>query len=150
MSVYNKGENKGQKRSDTPTPIWLCDFLYELLSVNEYKNIFILILSALSIYFWLITVPQFRFGFSSIIIFCFILLNFIFNKKIIFNKKKFYHILFIGLLVLNVKSINRIFSEFQREDFYKFKNFPYFNEIEIKNDYSNLNRTKFFHIEILK
>ena len=39
MSVYNKGENKGDKKSDTPTPIWLCDFLYELLSVNEYKNI---------------------------------------------------------------------------------------------------------------
>jgi len=114
------------------------------------KNIFIFILSALSIYFWLITVPQFRFGFSSIIIFSFIFFNFIFNKKIIFNKKKFYHIVFIGLLVLNVKSINRIVSEFQREDFYKFKNFPYYNEIEIKNDYSNLNRTKFFHIEILK
>ncbi len=114
------------------------------------KKIFFLMLSSLSIFFWLITVPQFRFGFTSIIIFCFLFLNLFFNKDIIFNKKKFYHILFLGLLVLNVKSINRIVSEFQRDDFYKFKNFPYFNEIKIENDYSKIERTNFFHIEILK
>tara|TARA_R110002126_G_scaffold18542_2_gene70842 strand:- start:776 stop:1315 length:540 start_codon:yes stop_codon:yes gene_type:complete len=39
MSVYNKKQNKGIKPSDTPTPIWLCDFLYKLLSIKEYKNI---------------------------------------------------------------------------------------------------------------
>ena len=116
---------------------------------NNKKKIF-LVLSTISIFFWLITVPQFRFGFSSIIIFCFLGLNLLFNKKIIFNKKKFYHILIIGFLVLNIKSVNRIASEFQRDDFYKYKNFPYFNEIEIDNDYKNLERIKFFHIEILK
>lgn len=35
MSVYNKGQNKGTKKSDTPTPIWLCDYLYNLLSDYE-------------------------------------------------------------------------------------------------------------------
>lgn len=29
---YNKGENKGKKPTDTATPIWLCDFMYKLLS----------------------------------------------------------------------------------------------------------------------
>ena len=39
MSVYTSTENKGKKRSDTPTPLWLCDYLYELLSVKEYDKI---------------------------------------------------------------------------------------------------------------
>jgi len=34
--VYNKKENKGQKRSDTPTPIWLCDNLHEIIA-EHYK-----------------------------------------------------------------------------------------------------------------
>lgn len=39
MSVYNKKQNKGKKRSDTPTPIWVCDYLYNLVKDNNYKNI---------------------------------------------------------------------------------------------------------------
>jgi type I restriction enzyme M protein len=39
MSVYIKSDNKGKKRSDTPTPIWLCDFLHNILSVKEYPTI---------------------------------------------------------------------------------------------------------------
>ena len=30
--VYNKKQNKGEKRSDTPTPLWLCDNLYEIIA----------------------------------------------------------------------------------------------------------------------
>jgi type I restriction-modification system DNA methylase subunit len=30
--VYNKKENKGVKRNDTPTPIWLCDYLNEIIT----------------------------------------------------------------------------------------------------------------------
>ena len=32
MSVYNKGENKGSKRSDTPTDKRICNFLYKIIS----------------------------------------------------------------------------------------------------------------------
>jgi type I restriction enzyme M protein len=39
MSVYNKKENKGEKRSDTPTPLFLCDYIYNLIKDNNYKNI---------------------------------------------------------------------------------------------------------------
>ena len=100
--------------------------------------------------FWLNTVPQFRFGFSSIIIFSYIFFDYILNLNIYFNKKKFFHLLILGLLVLNFKNINRINSEIERNDLYKFKNFPFYSEIVIKNNYSNISREKIFHIEILK
>ena len=70
--------------------------------------------------------------------------SYILNLNIHFNKKKFFHILILGLLVLNIKNINRIQSEFERNDFYKFKNFPFYNEKIIKNDYSNLNKRNFY------
>ena len=51
---------------------------------------------------------------------------------------------------MNLKSVDRIASEFQRNDFYKYNNFPYFNEIDINNNYKNLDRKKVLHVEILK
>jgi hypothetical protein len=124
----------------------------EKVNVNNVSNdeLIIFLLSFSSIVFWLNTVPQFRFGFSSIIIFVFMIFNFIIKTNIYFNKKKFFHILILGLIVLNVKNINRIKSEFERNDFYKFKNFPFYNEKIVKNDYSNLHKRKIFHIEILE
>ena len=109
-----------------------------------------LLLSLFSILFWLNTVPQFRFGFSSIIIFIYLSLRYLFNLNICLNKKKFFHLLILGLLVLNLKNINRINSEFERNDFYKFKDFPFYNEKVIKYDYSNLKVKKFLHIEIIE
>jgi hypothetical protein len=124
----------------------------EKVNIDNVSNdeIIIFLLSFSSIVFWLNTVPQFRFGFSSIIIFVFMIFNFIIKTNIFFNKKKFFHILILGLIVLNVKNINRIKSEFERNDFYKFKNFPFYNEKIVKNDYSNLNKRKIFHVEILE
>jgi hypothetical protein len=114
------------------------------------EKLVILILSFSSILFWLNTVPQFRFGFTSIIIFIYIFFDFIFNLNVNFDKKKFIYFLVIGLLVLNIKNISRINSEFERNDLYKFKNFPFYNEIIIKNDYTNFNIKKFLHIEIIE
>jgi hypothetical protein len=42
------------------------------------------------------------------------------------------------------------FNDLLESRFYKFKDFPFYNEIEVKNDYSNLDIEKFLHIEILK
>jgi len=39
MSVYNKAENNTKKRSDTPTPIELCDYIYSLLKDRCDNNI---------------------------------------------------------------------------------------------------------------
>ena len=38
MSVYNKGENKGKKPTDTATPFELCDYLYDLIKDKYDKN----------------------------------------------------------------------------------------------------------------
>lgn len=130
-------------------------YIYSIKEKSRFDNkseekLIIFLLSLSSIIFWLNTVPQFRFGFSSIIIFIYLIFSYILNLNIHFNKKKFFHILILGLLVLNIKNINRIQSEFERNDFYKFKNFPFYNEKIIKNDYSNLNKRKIFHIEVLE
>jgi len=37
--VMNKKDNKGKKRTDTPTPIWLCEFLYKILNKQNFKRI---------------------------------------------------------------------------------------------------------------
>jgi len=121
-----------------------------ILDNQKKDNLILIFLSLASIIFWLNTIPQFRFGFSSILIFLYLLLDYIFNLRIFFDKKKFFHILIFGLIILNLKNINRIYNEFERNDFYKFKNFPFYNEKIIKNNYSNLNKKKIFHIEILK
>ena len=120
--------------------------LYE----NKKDKIILCFLSLLSIIFWIYTVPQFRFGFSSIIIFFYLFADLLFDLNIKFDKKKFYHVFIFGLMILNIKNINRIQSEFERNDFYKFKNFPFYNEKRINNDYSKIKVEKIFHIEILK
>jgi len=74
----------------------------------------------------------------------------LFDLNIKFEKKKFFHIFIFGLVILNVKNISRIQSEFERIDLYKFKNFPFYNEKIIKNDYSKIKKKNFFHIEILE
>lgn len=118
---------------------------------NKNKDkLIIFLLTISSVLFWFNTVPQFRFGFASIIIFVYLTFDYILNLNIDFNKKKFFHIILLGLFILNIKNINRIKSEFERNDFYKFKNFPFYNEKIIKNDYSSFNKRKFFHIEILE
>ncbi len=128
-------------------------YFIKIKSTNSenFKDRFILFfLSILSIFFWLNTVPQFRFGFASIMILFYILFDLILNLKIKFNRRKLVHLLILALVILNFKNFNRIKNEFQREDFYKFTNFPFYNEKEIKNDYSNFKRDKFFYVEILK
>lgn len=120
--------------------------LYE----NKKDKIILCFLSFFSIVFWLNTVPQFRFGFSFMIIFFYLLLDLVLVINFSFNKKKFLHIIIFGLIVLNARNINRIQSEFERNDFYKFKNFPFYNEVVVKNDYSKIEIKKILHISILK
>jgi len=120
------------------------------------ENNLIFILSVSSVFFWLITVPQFRFGFSSIVIFIYLLFNFIFKLEVIFDKKKFLVLILFSLLILNLKNINRIKDEFERNDIYKFVNFPFYNQLKIYDQaYSDIDENKFkkeyfFHVEIIK
>lgn len=124
-------------------------FLKEI--TTEYNILFCL--SCSSVIFWLLTIPQFRFGFSAIIISIYLLLNYFFNFEISLNKKKFLHLILLSLFILNLKNIVRIQDRFEREDFWKFTNFPFYNAKEIKkiSDRNlNIERDRFFHIEIFK
>ena len=112
-----------------------CTRIKSDFNIKKKEKIITLTLSLLSVLFWLNTVPQFRFGFSSIIIFIFISLSLFVNLNIQFNKRKIINLFILGLLVLNLKNFNRIYKEFERDDFYKFSNFPFYNEVTIKNDY---------------
>ena len=103
---------------------------------NLNDKIILLFLSITSLFLWLILIPQFRFGFALIIIFIYIILDIILRLKVIFNKKKFFYLLIFALIILNTKNLNRIHNEFQRNDIYKFSNFPFYNEIKIDNNYS--------------
>lgn len=102
------------------------------------------------------TVPQFRFGFASITIFIYLFFKKFFKMEIIFDKKKVYSLIVFSLLILNTKNLNRISNEINREDIYKFINFPFYNQLQIENkmildiDENKLKKEKLFHIEILK
>jgi hypothetical protein len=119
---------------------------------TEYNILFCL--SFISLIFWLLIIPQFRFGFSIIIIFIYLLLNYFLKFEISLNKKKFLKLILLSLFILNLKNIVRIQDRFEREDFWKFTNFPFYNAQEIKKikDRKTLNIEKenFFYIEIFK
>ena len=61
-----------------------------------------------------------------------------------------------SLMILNIKNFNRIKKEFERDDIYKFINFPFYNQFKIYNKaHADINengftKDSFFHIEIIK
>ena len=135
--------------------ILLLSYIYFTREKSKKKRfnkdeIFLIILSSLCIFLWFITVPQFRFGFAPMMILSYLVFRVFLNQKILFDRKKIIHLFIFSVLILNIKNFNRIESEFKRDDFYKFNNFPFYNEIKINNDYSNIDRIKFLNIEILK
>ena len=76
------------------------------------------------------------------------------SKKIFLDKKKFLKLVILSLFILNLKNIVRIQDKFERDDFWKFTNFPFYNAQEIKKikDRKTLNieKEKFFYIKIFK
>ena len=87
---------------------------------------FLLFGSFLSLLFWLINFPQYRFGFGAITIFLFIFFESIFGTKKDFIKKRYIYFLIIGLIYFNVSNVSRIISETNRDDMYRFTNFPWY------------------------
>ncbi len=122
----------------------------EFPNKNFFEKLNIFILLFISFLFWLYTAPQFRFGFSIILIMIFSFLNIFLNFKIKFDTKKFIYVFIICIIFLNLKNFKRIDSEFKRNDFYKYTNFPFYNEMDLKLNYSNIMRENFFHVELLK
>ena len=86
-------------------------------------------------FIWFFNHPQLRYGGYSIV---FLVLSIpiasIFCK---FKNRKFFHkrmnyIIFLVVLILNIKNFDRIKNEFNRTDFYSFSNFPFFSIQEKK------------------
>ena len=97
---------------------------------NQKESIIIFILLLISSIFWLLSLPQFRFGFFIIYLLIFFLLN-LFTKKILILSNKFYtYLIFVVILFFIVNNLIRINSEFKRQDEYKYKNFPWFQLVD--------------------
>jgi len=84
-------------------------------------------LSFLSILLWLNSVPDYRFGFASIIIFIFFFYCFFFKKNYLIFKNRMRFFLILTILFFNIKNIHRIYKEFNRKDIYQYRNFPWFS-----------------------
>lgn len=104
---------------------------------NERNNVFVinknvsLFYSIILIIFfiWFLKHPQLRYGGYSIVFLTLsIPVALIFQKmknKSLFDKKLKYLLIFV-MLIFNLKNVDRISTEFQRTDLYKFDNFPFF------------------------
>ena len=117
---------------------------------KNFHSKFLLLLSFSCLSFWLLTVPHFRFGISLIIIFFYMVFQTFLNLEIKLEKKKIYNLIIFSLIILNVKNFERINNEINRDDMYKFNNFPFYNKIEIITDDQKVEKSKFFHIEIIR
>jgi hypothetical protein len=84
-------------------------------------------LSFFSIVLWLIFIPDFRFGFTPIIIFTFYFYCFFFKENYLIYKNRMQIFLFLAIIFFNIKNTHRIYKEFNREDIYQFRNFPWFS-----------------------
>ena len=94
----------------------------------EKKNISAFIISVFSTYLWFITAPQFRFGFASITILFFFLINFFISINVSTKIKCLNYLLIIFFLFFNSKNILRIKNEINRNDVYQYNSFPWINK----------------------
>jgi hypothetical protein len=100
-------------------------FFKKIKKIYEHeKNIITFLL--LSLFFWLLVLPQFRFGISIIVLLIFFILKFFFRKDIYIQKNQFILILVFLLIYFNYMNMLRIKEEFSRNDEYKYVNFPFF------------------------
>jgi len=96
---------------------------------NQSREIYIsFFLSFLCILLWLNFIPQFRFGFASILIFVFCFFSFFLKKDFFIIEKRVKFFLCIAILFFNIKNFHRIYKEINREDHFQFKNFPWFSQ----------------------
>lgn len=94
------------------------------------KKILIFYSLILIIFFiWFTKHPTLRYGGYSIVFLTLSIPISFFLKKIINNKffiKRFQFLIILVVVIFNIKNIDRIKNEYQRSDYYKFDNFPFF------------------------
>lgn len=98
------------------------------LTFNK-KFFFIFFLSLVTLFFWFIKVPQFRFGFAYILIFCMTFFLLFFRLKAVSNKKNFFILFFVAIFLFNVFNIQRITAHLKLDSNYRFENFPWINTL---------------------
>lgn len=110
-------------------------FAFFHIETTKKKNInfnYFIILFTFGILFfiWFLKIPQLRYnGYLSCFIFFSYIFIILFSKFKIKEKnfvKKIKIIFLATLLLVNIKNIKRIHDEFNRQDSYKFKNFPFY------------------------
>lgn len=96
------------------------------------KNNFLLFfLSFVSLFFWFNYIPQFRFGFAYILIFCMTFFIFLFKLNTNLNQKQFFVLFFMALFLFNILNIQRIITQLKLDSDYKFEAFPWINILPI-------------------
>lgn len=123
-------------------------FIFKKKPLIKNKDKLSLLASILAILIWLINFPQYRFGFTAVIIFIFLIFELFTSIPEKFEKKRFISVLLIGIVFFNLSNLFRISSEMKREDVYKYSNFPWFAKppsyfkIEASNSYKYLRSKK--------
>ncbi len=119
----------------------LMEFVFKRKKLDNKLNIYLLLGIFISLSFWFLNFPQFRFGFAGITILTVYLFNHFRHHDSHFKKKGILTILILSILYFNIYNIVRISKEFERKDFYQFTNFPFFPQpklnyiIENNNDF---------------
>jgi hypothetical protein len=114
-----------------------------------FNNKFLIFSLLLSLVIWFLILPQFRFGFSIIILFTFFVLKNLFKKNIFIKKKQFILITVCLVVYFNFMNILRIKEEFSRNDEYKYIEFPFFplNQKNYIISYNSENNEYFMPIQ---
>ena len=117
------------------------NFNYKFFFKN--KNIFLIIFFSLyCCFFWFLKFPVYRFGMafiSSFIIFLFI--NLFVTEKFFYNKKTYYSIIGIGLILFYGKNLNRIFNNLDLT----YNNYPWPKIYSMSNEDENIKK-KFIRV----
>ena len=126
-------------------------FLFDKKKIIRKKlfnhDLFVLFLSTLSVLFWLLTIPQLRFGMIYTIFLVYFLFCFFYDFQITKILKKHYFMLIIAIIFFNFSNFKRIDGEFKRNDIYKFKNFPWYTQHLYFTDSIQINDIKFNRIQ---
>ena len=93
---------------------------------SKNNNNYLLIYAIISVFFWLYNYPQLRLGFASISILFFLIFDFFYKFNFNINRQRFSYLLILLIVFFNFSNFSRIKNEFEREDIYKFTNFPWF------------------------
>ena len=101
--------------------------------LTNYKPLYLIAGSTLSLLYWLNSIPQLRFALS-IIIFLFISIFLLLKFKLTLSKKTCTIFLTFLIIIFNLKNVNRILGEFKRSDTNQFRSFPFPPDAKIRLD----------------